>query len=61
MRLPSKLKPPVYNELHVNMVHFETDRTTELLKSIFYWPLMDDEINILLNRYVLVSKEKSPT
>ena len=26
--LPSKLKPLVYNELHVNMGHLGTDRTT---------------------------------
>ena len=42
--LPSKLKPLVYNELHINMGHLGTDRTTELIKSRFYWPLMDDEI-----------------
>ena len=35
--LPSKLKPSVvYNELHVNMGHLGTDRTTELIKSRFY-------------------------
>ena len=42
--LPSKLKPLAYNELHVNTGHLGTDRTTELIKSRFYWPLMDDEI-----------------
>ena len=42
--LPSKLKPLVYNELHINMGHLETDRTTGLIKSRFYWPLIAHEI-----------------
>ena len=42
--LPSKLNRLVYNKPPVNMGHLGTDRTTELIKSRFYQPLMNDEI-----------------
>ena len=43
MIVSSKLKPPVYNELHVGMGNLGTDRTAEFIKSRFYWPLISDE------------------
>ena len=59
--LPSKLKPLVYNELHVNMGHLGTDRTTELIKSRFYWPLMDDEIKYFITQVCpCVKRKKAP-
>ena len=58
--LPSKLKPLVYNELHVNMGHLGTDRTTELIKSRFYWPLMDDEIKLFVTQVCPCVKRKKP-
>ena len=59
--LPSKLKPLVYNELHVNMGHLGTDRTTELIKSRFYWPLMDDEIKYFVTQVCpCVKRRKAP-
>ena len=58
--LPSKLKPLVYNELHVNMDHLGTARTTELIKSRFYWPLMDDEIKHFVTQVRPCIKRKKP-
>ena len=41
--LPSRLKPHVYKELHVNMDHSGYERTLELIRERFYWPQMNDE------------------
>ena len=41
--LPSRLKPLVYRELHVNMDHLGYERTLELIRERFYWPQMNDE------------------
>ena len=41
--LPSRLKPLVYKELHVNMDHSGYERTLELIRERFYWPQMNDE------------------
>ena len=58
--LPSKLKPLVYNELHVNMGHLGIDRTTELIKSRFYWPLMDDDIKYFVTKICPFVRRKNP-
>ena len=42
--LPSRLKPLVYKELHVNMGHSGYERTLELIRERFYWPQMNDEV-----------------
>ena len=52
--LSSKLKPLLYNELHVNMGHLGTDRTTELIK----WPLMDDKIKHFVTQVCPCVKRK---
>ena len=57
---PSKLEPLVYNELHVNMDHPGTDRTTELIKSRFYRPLMDDEIKHFVTQVFPCVKKTPP-
>ena len=57
---PSKLEPLVYNELHVNMDHPGTDRTTELIKSRFYRPLMDDEIKHFVTQVFPCVEKTSP-
>ena len=41
--LPSRLKPLVYRELHVNMDHLGYERTLKLIRERFYWPQMNDE------------------
>ena len=58
--LPSKLKPLVCNELHVNIGHLGTDRTTELIKSRSYWLLMDDEIKHFVTQIRRCVKRKKP-
>ena len=40
--LPSRLKPLVYKELHVNMGHLGYERTLELIRERFYWPQMNE-------------------
>ena len=53
--LPSRLKPLVYKELHVNMGHLGYERTLELIREIFYRPQMNDEVK----HFVLKTKTKS--
>ena len=58
---PSKVKPLVYKYgSHVNMGYPGTDRTTELIKSRFYEPLMDDEIKHFVTQVFPSVKEKIP-
>ena len=56
--LPSKLKPLIYQELHVNMGHVGTDRTLELIKSRFYWPGMTDDIKHFVTKVCPCVKRK---
>ena len=42
------------------MGHLGTDRTAELIKSRFYWPLMDDEIKHLVTQICPCVKRKKP-
>ena len=42
--LPSRLKTPVYKELHENMSHLVYERTLELIRERFYWSQMNDEV-----------------
>ena len=58
--LPAKLKPLVYHELHVNMGHLGYNRTTELIKSRFYWPQMDEEIQHFVTKICSCVKRKKP-
>ena len=56
--LPSKLKSLVYNRLDVNTGHIGTNRTPELIKSRFYWPLMDNEIKHFVTQICPCVKRK---
>ena len=40
LMLPSRLKPLVFKELHVDMGHLGYDRTLEITKERFFWPKM---------------------
>ena len=42
------------------MGHLGTDRTTEFIKSRFYWPLMDDEIKRFVTQVCPCVKIKNP-
>jgi len=56
--LPTRLRPLVYHELHVNMGHLGVDRTTELIKERFYWPRMDNDIKHFITRVCPCVKKK---
>ena len=42
------------------MGYLGTDRTTELIKSRFYWPLMDYEIKLFVTQLCPYVKRKKP-
>ena len=58
--LPSRLKPLVYKELHVNMGHLEYERALELIRERFYWPQMNDEVKHFVGKVCKRVKDKRP-
>ena len=58
--LPSRLKPLVFKELHVDMGHVRYDQTLELLKEHFFWPKMYDDVTHFVTRICKCIKGKSP-
>ena len=58
--LPSRLKPLVFKELHVDMGHVGYDQTLELLKEHFFWPKMYDDVTHFVTRICKCIKGKSP-
>ena len=57
MILSNKPKPLVFKELHVEMGHLGYERTLELIKERFFWPML----SILLPKFVNTSKTKRQT
>ena len=58
--LPSRLKPLVYKELHVNMGHLGYERNLELIRERFYWPQMNDEVKHFVGKICKCVKDKRP-
>ena len=58
--LPSKFKPLVYNELHVNMGHLGVERTLELIKERFFWPKMENDVRYFVSKVCPCVKKKRP-
>ena len=58
--LPTRLKPLVYKELHVNMDHLGYERTLELIRERFYWPQMNDEVKYFAGKICKCVKDKIP-
>ena len=58
--LPSRLKPLVYKELHVNMGHLGYERTLELIRERFYWPQINDEVKHFVGKICTCVQDKRP-
>ena len=50
MILPSRLKPLVFNKLHVDMGRLEYYRTLELIKKRFFWHKMYDDVKYFVTK-----------
>ena len=57
--LPSRLKTPVYKELHENMSHLVYERTLELIRERFYWSQMNDEVKHFVGKICKGVKDKN--
>ena len=58
--LPSRLKPLVFKELHLDMGHLEYDRTLELIKERFFWPKVYDDVKYFVIKICKCIKDKIP-
>ena len=58
--LPSRLKPLVFNELHVDMGHLGYDQTLKLIKEYFFWPKMYDDVKYFVTKICKCIKDKTP-
>ena len=58
--LPSEFKPLVYQELHVNIGHLESDRVLDLARSRFYWPRMQQDIEQFIKQKCRCIHQKQP-
>uniref|UniRef100_A0AAX7VQZ3 Gypsy retrotransposon integrase-like protein 1 n=1 Tax=Astatotilapia calliptera TaxID=8154 RepID=A0AAX7VQZ3_ASTCA len=47
--LPEELRPVVFQHLHSNMGHLGTDRTIDLVRTLFYWPKMQTSVEKMIN------------
>ena len=59
--LPSKLKPLLFKELHIEMRHLGYDQTLEIIKERFFWPKMYDHVKYFLIKFVTALKTKHRT
>ena len=57
--LPSRLKPLVFKELHVDMGHVGYGQTLELIKEHFFLPKMYDDVTYFVTRICKCIKGKS--
>ena len=48
--LPESAKQNIFKTLHGDMCHQGRDRTINLFKDSFYWPVMDSDITLWLNQ-----------
>ena len=58
--IPSRLKPLVYKELHVNMGHLGYERILELIRERFYWLKMNHEVKHFVRKICKCVKDKRP-
>ena len=58
--LPNRLKPLVFNELHVDMGHLGYYRTLGLIKERFFWLKMFDDVKRFITRICKCIKDKTP-
>ena len=59
--LPSKLKPLLFKELHIERRHLGYDQTLEIIKERFFWPKMYDHVKYFLIKFVTALKTKHRT
>ena len=58
--LPSRLKPLVFKELHIDMRDLGYDRTLEVIKERFFWPKMYDDVKCFVTKMCKCIKDKTP-
>lgn len=58
--LPTKYIPLVLTELHNEMGHIGVDKTTDLIRQRFYWPLMTSQIDRYVTKECICISKKKP-
>lgn len=58
--MPSIFRPVVLKELHDNMGHLGTERVIDLVRSRFYWPRMQSEVEHYITRQCGCIRSRRP-
>ena len=58
--LPSRLKPLIFKELHVDMGNLGYDRNLELIKERFFWSKMYNDVKYFVAKICKCIKDKTP-
>ena len=58
--LPSRLKPLIFKELHVDMGNLGYDRNLELIKKRFFWSKMYNDVKYFVTKIGKCIKDKTP-